>query len=63
VQRLADARRYELGNKLRFNRVLRAIVASPAAIELAGLSASVAPGILRSVVRYAGDASHTGDAA
>jgi flavin-dependent dehydrogenase len=57
VGRLADARRVELGRKLRFNRVLRALVASPAAIEVAGWGAAVAPGLLRSVVRYAGDAA------
>jgi flavin-dependent dehydrogenase len=54
--RLAIERRAWLGAKLRFNRTIRALVGSRAAVELAGASASVAPGWLHRVVRYAGDA-------
>lgn len=54
--RLAEARQAALGRKLRFNRVLRLTVGSAWAMTLAGLSASVAPGLIDSVVRYAGDA-------
>jgi flavin-dependent dehydrogenase len=53
--RLAEARRTALGPKLRFNRALRATVASPWAMTAAGLSAAVVPALINSVVRYAGD--------
>jgi len=56
AMRLALARRDVLSRKLRFNRILRATVASPLAMTVAGLSAAVAPSIIHSVVRYAGDA-------
>jgi flavin-dependent dehydrogenase len=55
--RLAEARRTELGSKLRFNRALRATVGSPWAMTVAGLAAAVVPALINSVVRYAGDAS------
>jgi flavin-dependent dehydrogenase len=54
---LALARRRVLGPKLRFNRTLRLLVSSPAAIGAAQMSAAVMPGLLRRVVRYAGDAA------
>jgi flavin-dependent dehydrogenase len=54
-RRLAESRRTALAAKLRFNRVIRRLTSSPIAIELAGVGAIVAPGILRRVVRYAGD--------
>jgi flavin-dependent dehydrogenase len=53
--RLLRARRRAFGAKWRFNRTLRALVASPAAVRAAGTGARVAPVILRRVVRYAGD--------
>jgi geranylgeranyl reductase family protein len=46
-----------LGSKLRFNRWLRQIVASPIAMDVVGLGATLAPALLRRVVRYAGDAA------
>ena len=52
---LARARQHEFGAKWRFNRTLRALVASPAAIRVGRLVASRAPAVLRAVVRRAGD--------
>jgi len=56
-ERLAIARRAELASKLRFNRALRRLVASPAAIGMAEWGARVAPGVLRRLVNIAGDAT------
>jgi flavin-dependent dehydrogenase len=53
--RLAAARAREFGGKWRFNRVLRALVASPPAIDAAALAARVAPGVLRAMIARAGD--------
>ncbi len=53
--RLAEARRVALGAKLRFNRVVRRVVGSPLAIDLASRAAAVAPGLIPPMVRYAGD--------
>jgi flavin-dependent dehydrogenase len=53
--RLALARRDALAGKQRFNRALRRLVDSPAAIEAAALGARVAPGLVRWAIRYAGD--------
>jgi menaquinone-9 beta-reductase len=53
--RLAAARRRAFAGKWRFNRALRLLVSSPAAITVAGFGASVAPGALRQVIRHAGD--------
>jgi menaquinone-9 beta-reductase len=55
VARLAAARRLELGSKLRFNRFVRRLVSSPAAVELACWGSRIAPAIVRRAVRYAGD--------
>lgn len=55
--RLARARHDDLAAKLRFNRVLRRLVSSPAAIGLAEWGAELAPGILRRLVNVAGDAA------
>lgn len=55
--RLGRARRRALGPKLRFNRALRLLVSSPAAIGAAQAGAAMAPGLLQRVVRYAGDAA------
>ena len=57
VSRLDQARRDALARKQRFNRVLRRLVASPAAIEVAALGSRVAPGVIRWAIRYAGDAA------
>lgn len=53
--RLAAARRREFAAKWRFNRTLRAIVASPTGVRLGGVVASVAPGVLRRAIAFAGD--------
>jgi len=54
---LARARRRAFAGKLRFNRVLRALVDSPRAIRLADRAAAVAPGLIRQLVHVAGDAA------
>ena len=53
--RLALARRREFAAKWRFNRALRALVASPAALRLAAAGAGFAPGLVRALVARAGD--------
>jgi flavin-dependent dehydrogenase len=53
--RLAARRAREFGGKCRFNRALRAIVASPTVVDAAALGARVVPGVLRAVVARAGD--------
>jgi len=55
--RLAIARRQILGPKLRFNRILRRLVETPAAVDLAGWAAHLAPGAVQWAVRHAGDAA------
>jgi flavin-dependent dehydrogenase len=55
VGRLNEARRRQFGAKLRFNLGVRRIVASPMAIEIGCLGAAVAPGLIRQLVRRAGD--------
>ena len=57
---LARARQRLFGSKWRFNRGLRALVASPRAIGAAAMAARVAPGVLRSVIARAGDCHATG---
>jgi flavin-dependent dehydrogenase len=52
---LESARRREFGGKQRFNRLLRALVASPIAVDAAGFAARLAPSILRGVIARAGD--------
>ena len=53
--RLASACQREFSGKRRFNRALRALVASPAAVRIGGLVASAAPAVVRGIVRRAGD--------
>src|SRR5262249_33874031 len=53
--RLERRRREEFGAKWRFNRVLRAVVASPHAVALSATFAPFAPGVLRQVIGRAGD--------
>ena len=53
--RLARARRREFATKWRFNRLLRTLVSSPAAVRVGEAVASVAPSALRAIVRRAGD--------
>lgn len=52
---LACHRRAAFAGKWRFNRTLRALVASPPAVALATAGARVAPGALRHAIAYAGD--------
>jgi menaquinone-9 beta-reductase len=54
---LADARRRAFGEKLRFDRALRALVPSAAGVRVGELLATFAPSLLRHIVRVAGDAS------
>jgi flavin-dependent dehydrogenase len=49
------ARRREFAAKWRFNRALRALVASPHLIDAANVGARLAPGILRRMIAAAGD--------
>jgi flavin-dependent dehydrogenase len=52
---LARQRRREFASKWRFNRALRALVSSPAAVRVGEAIASVAPSIVRALVSRAGD--------
>lgn len=54
--RLAEARRREFAGKQRFNRALRALVASEHAVAIASRAARVAPALIRQLIRIAGDA-------
>jgi flavin-dependent dehydrogenase len=54
------ARRREFASKRRFNRSLRALVSSPAAMAAAGWSARIAPGAVRAIIARAGDCDHAG---
>ncbi len=53
--RLTAARRLEFTAKWRFNRAVRALVASPGAVTMAAAGARVAPAVLRRAMIYAGD--------
>jgi len=53
--RLADARARAIGPKLRFNRVVRRLVGSAAAVNAASGLAAVWPSLIRHAVGYAGD--------
>jgi flavin-dependent dehydrogenase len=57
VRRLESARARAIGQKIRFNRVLRRLVETPAAVSAAGWAARVVPSAVRWAVRYAGDAA------
>jgi flavin-dependent dehydrogenase len=52
---LARARRLEFSSKWRFNRAMRALVGSPAAVRAAAVTAAVSPRWLQYAIRYAGD--------
>jgi flavin-dependent dehydrogenase len=56
LRSLARARA-EFASKRRFNRTLRWLVGSPAAVDLAALVARAFPGALRQIVAIAGDVS------
>jgi flavin-dependent dehydrogenase len=53
--RLAVERRQEFAGKWRFNRALRALVASPLAVRAAARGARFAPGVVRALIARAGD--------
>src|SRR2546422_7219797 len=53
--RLAESRRRQFGGQWRFNRMLRALVASPRGIEAAAIGARLAPSLLRAIISRAGD--------
>jgi flavin-dependent dehydrogenase len=53
--RLAAARQRDLAGKYRFNRALRALVASPRLVDAAAVGARLAPSVLRAVIARAGD--------
>jgi flavin-dependent dehydrogenase len=57
VGRLNSSRTAELGSKLRFNRWMRRLSSSGAALELASVGAQLAPSALRRIVTFAGDAA------
>jgi flavin-dependent dehydrogenase len=54
---LAEKRRAAFARKLHFNRAVRSLVATPAAISGAALAARLWPAAFRGVIRYAGDAT------
>ena len=54
---LRRRRQREFGRKWWFNRTLRTMVARPGAVRGAAIGASIAPGLVRRVVAYAGDAA------
>ena len=55
VARLAADRRTMFAAKWRFNRSLRALVASPSAVGIAALGARLLPSTFEALIRYAGD--------
>jgi flavin-dependent dehydrogenase len=59
-ERLEWARYREFAPKWRFNRALRALVASPLGTNVADIGARLAPGILRRVIATAGDCAMAG---
>jgi flavin-dependent dehydrogenase len=52
---LAERRRAVFARKWRFNRLLRRIVDTPAAVRAAAWGAAIAPSVLQAVIRTAGD--------
>jgi flavin-dependent dehydrogenase len=52
---LAAAREREFASKWRFNRTLRALVASPAAVRAATIGARFAPSVIQMLIARAGD--------
>ena len=53
--RLRMARQREFAAKWRFNRMLRTLVAWPAALRVAAAGARVSPGVVRAIIARAGD--------
>jgi len=56
--RLRARRRAEFAGKWRFNRLVRSLVASPAAVAGASWGARLSPSALRAAIEYAGDVRH-----
>ena len=54
---LASRRHAAFAAKWRFNRTVRSLVSSSAAVAMAGVAARVAPNAFQTVIRYAGDCS------
>jgi hypothetical protein len=52
---LAEARARAFGTKYGVNRLLRRLVGTPRRVSVMAISARMAPGILRQMIRYAGD--------
>jgi flavin-dependent dehydrogenase len=52
---LGDRRREAFQAKWRFNRALRSLVASPASVSAAALTAKVLPAAFSRMIQYAGD--------
>ena len=52
---LVRLRRRAFAAKWRFNRSVRRLVATPSALDAAGLAATVAPSVFRRVIAFAGD--------
>ena len=59
VKHLSRERRNAFAAKWRFNRALRALVASPHALSAAAAAARTFPSAFESVIRYAGDCGST----
>jgi flavin-dependent dehydrogenase len=55
VFRLAAGRRRVLGRKLRFNRAMRQLSGSSAALAAAAWGSRLAPGLVQRAIRFAGD--------
>jgi flavin-dependent dehydrogenase len=53
--RLADMRARAFGAKYGVNRLLRRLVGTPRRVSVMAMGARVAPGLLRQMIRYAGD--------
>jgi flavin-dependent dehydrogenase len=58
AQRLTEQRRAAFGMKWRFNRTLRALVASPRAVTTAAAAATLLPAAFKAIIRYAGDTNY-----
>jgi flavin-dependent dehydrogenase len=54
-RRLASRRRAAFARKWQFNRLVRALVAAPSGVMGAAVAAKLAPRVVASVIRYAGD--------
>jgi hypothetical protein len=61
IARLGAARHRAFAAKWRFNRTLRALVASTRAMGAAAVCARLLPAVFESVIRYAGDCHAAGE--